>query len=70
MIRSFNLRRLQIGREIFLKAQRLGRLWVLAGDVYNLPPNARPVVSSGKAVKEGAVLAEASQSSDYGGQVD
>ena len=31
---------------ITLKAQRLGRLWVLAGDVYNLPPNSRPVVSS------------------------
>ena len=29
------------------KAQRLGRMWVLAGDVYNLPPNARPVVASG-----------------------
>ena len=28
---------------ITVKAQRLGRLWVLAGDVYNLPPNARPV---------------------------
>ncbi len=23
---------------ITLKAQRLGRMWVLAGDVYNLPP--------------------------------
>jgi DNA-directed RNA polymerase subunit beta' len=54
---------------ITLKAQRLGRLWVLAGDVYNLPPNARPVVSSGKSVKEGTVLAEASQSSEFGGQV-
>ncbi len=54
---------------ITLKAQRLGRLWVLAGDVYNLPPNARPVVSSGKSVKEGSVLAEASQSSEFGGQV-
>ena len=30
---------------ITLKAQRLGRMWVLAGDVYNLPPNAQPVVS-------------------------
>jgi len=54
---------------ITLKAQRLGRLWVLAGDVYNLPPNARPVVSSGKTVDEGTVLAEASQSSEFGGQV-
>ena len=54
---------------ITLKAQRLGRLWVLAGDVYNLPPNARPVISSGKSVDEATVLAEASQSSEFGGQV-
>ncbi len=54
---------------ITLKAQRLGRLWVLAGDVYNLPPNARPVISAGKLVDEGTVLAEASQSSEFGGKV-
>ena len=54
---------------ITLKAQRLGRLWVLAGDVYNLPPNARPVITSGKSVAERTVLAEASQSSEFGGQV-
>ena len=29
---------------ITLKAQRLGRMWVFSGDVYNLPPNAMPVV--------------------------
>ena len=40
----------------------------LAGDVYNLPPNARPVVSS-VSVVEGTVLAEASQSSEFGGEV-
>ncbi len=54
---------------ITLKAQRLGRLWVLAGDVYNLPPNALPVVSGNVSVKEGQVLAEASQSSEFGGEV-
>ena len=54
---------------ITTKAQRLGRLWVLAGDVYNLPPNAKPVVSSLKEVKEGTVLAEASQASEFGGEV-
>ncbi len=54
---------------ITLKAQRLGRLWVLAGDVYNLPPNARPVVKSLSNVEEGTVLAEASQSSEFGGEV-
>ena len=51
------------------KAQRLGRMWVLAGDVYNLPPNARPVVTAGATVTEGQVLAEASQASEYGGAI-
>ena len=51
------------------KAQRLGRMWVLAGDVYNLPPNARPVVSSGGSVIPAQVLAEASQASEYGGAI-
>jgi len=54
---------------ITLKAQRLGRLWVLAGDVYNLPPNAKPVVSGNVSVKERQVLAEASQASEFGGEV-
>ncbi len=54
---------------ITLKAQRLGRLWVLAGDVYNLPPNALPVVSGNASIKEGQVLAEASQASEFGGEV-
>ncbi len=54
---------------ITVKAQRLGRLWVLAGDVYNLPPNALPVVSNESKVIEGQVLAEASQASEFGGEV-
>ncbi len=54
---------------ITLKAQRLGRLWVLAGDVYNLPPNANPVVKGNVKVTEGQVLAEASQASEFGGEV-
>ncbi len=54
---------------ITLKAQRLGRLWVLAGDVYNLPPNAMPVVSGNVSVERGQVLAEASQASEFGGEV-
>ena len=54
---------------ITVKAQRLGRMWVLAGDVYNLPPNAQPVVGSQSSVVEGQVLAEASQRSEYGGEV-
>ncbi len=54
---------------ITVKAQRLGRLWVLAGDVYNLPPNAKPVVKGNTKVKSGQVLAEASQASEFGGEV-
>ena len=69
MTRLFNQRVTDRQGNITLKAQRLGRLWVLAGDVYNLPPNARPVISSGKSVTKGTVLAEASQSSEFGGQV-
>ncbi len=54
---------------ITVKAQRLGRLWVLAGDVYNLPPNATPVVKGNVKVTSGQVLAEASQASEFGGEV-
>jgi DNA-directed RNA polymerase subunit beta' len=51
------------------KAQRLGRLWVFSGDVYNLPPNAQPVVQGNKPVHIGDVLAESRLSSEYGGAV-
>jgi DNA-directed RNA polymerase subunit beta' len=51
------------------KAQRLGRLWVLSGDVYNLPPNALPVVATNKAVTTGEVLAESRLQSEFGGAV-
>lgn len=51
------------------KATRLGRLWVLSGDVYNLPPNAQPVVQGVKPVKTGDVLAESRLVSEYGGAV-
>ena len=51
------------------KAQRLGRLWVFSGDVYNLPPNAQPVVQGNKPVHTGDVLAESRLSSEYGGAV-
>ena len=54
---------------ITLKAQRLGRMWVLAGDVYNLPPNALPVVENDIKVKKGQVLAEANQSTEFGGDI-
>ncbi len=51
------------------KAQRLGRLWVSSGDVYNLPPNAQPVVQRNKPVTTGEVLAESRLVSEYGGAV-
>ncbi|MYA91576.1 MAG: DNA-directed RNA polymerase subunit beta'', partial [Synechococcus sp. SB0663_bin_10] len=54
---------------VTVKAQRLGQLWVLSGDVYNLPPNAEPVVEAGCAVKAGDVLAESCLRSEYGGDV-
>ncbi|MCP9849174.1 DNA-directed RNA polymerase subunit beta' [Cyanobium sp. Morenito 9A2] len=54
---------------ITLKAQRLGRLWVLSGDVYNLPPNAQPVVPGTQPVTTGDVLAESRLVSEYGGAV-
>jgi DNA-directed RNA polymerase subunit beta' len=54
---------------ITLKAQRLGRMWVLAGDVYNLPPNAQPVIAGNTKVTTGEVLAESRLVSEYGGAV-
>ena len=54
---------------VTVKAQRLGQLWVLSGDVYNLPPNAEPVVEAGCTVQTGDVLAESCLRSEYGGDV-
>ena len=54
---------------VTVKAQRLGQLWVLSGDVYNLPPNAEPVVEAGCAVQASDVLAESRLRSEYGGDV-
>ena len=54
---------------ITLKAQRLGRMWVFSGDVYNLPPNALPVVEGNRDVTTGEVLAESRLVSEYGGAV-
>lgn len=54
---------------VTVKAQRLGQLWVLSGDVYNLPPNAEPVVEADCAVQTGDVLAESRLRSEYGGDV-
>lgn len=50
-------------------AQRGGLVWVLSGEVYNLPPNAEPVVSNGDKVEVGSVLAETKLISVSGGVV-
>jgi len=54
---------------VTVKAQRLGQIWVLSGDVYNLSPNAEPVVEADCAVQTGDVLAESRLRSEYGGDV-
>jgi len=50
-------------------AQRGGLLWVLSGEVYNLPPGAEPVVKNGDSVEPGSVLAETKLVSQNGGVV-
>lgn len=50
-------------------AQRGGLLWVLSGEVYNLPPGAEPVVKNGDAVEQGSVLAETKLVTANGGVV-
>ncbi|MEO8891235.1 MAG: DNA-directed RNA polymerase subunit beta' [Coleofasciculaceae cyanobacterium] len=50
-------------------AQRGGLLWVLSGEVYNLPPGAEPVVKNGDAVEPGTILAETKLVTASGGVV-
>ncbi|HEY9649400.1 MAG TPA: DNA-directed RNA polymerase subunit beta' [Coleofasciculaceae cyanobacterium] len=50
-------------------AQRGGLLWILSGEVYNLPPGAEPVVKNGDAVHPGSVLAETKLVTANGGVV-
>lgn len=50
-------------------AQRSGLMWVLAGDVYNLPAGAEPVVENGTHVNVGDILAETKLVSLSGGVV-
>jgi DNA-directed RNA polymerase subunit beta' len=38
-------------------AQQGGLIWILSGEVYNLPPGAEPVVKNGDPVQPGSVLA-------------
>ncbi|MBD0343495.1 MAG: DNA-directed RNA polymerase subunit beta' [Coleofasciculus sp. Co-bin14] len=50
-------------------AQRGGLLWILSGEVYNLPPGAEPVVKNGDAVQPGSVMAETKLATANGGVV-
>lgn len=50
-------------------AQRGGLLWILAGEVYNLPPTAEVVVNNGDQVSAGSILAETKLISVNGGTV-
>jgi DNA-directed RNA polymerase subunit beta' len=50
-------------------AQRGGLIWVLSGEVYNLPPGAEPVVRNGDAVQPDSVMAETKLVTANGGVV-
>lgn len=50
-------------------AQRGGLLWILSGEVYNLPPGAEPVVKNGDRVATGGVIAETRLVTEHGGVV-
>ena len=50
-------------------AQRGGLMWVLSGEVYNLPPGAEPVVKNGDRVDAEGVLAETKLMTERGGIV-
>ncbi len=50
-------------------AQRGGLIWVLSGEVYNLPPGAEPVVKNGDRVVAEGVLAETKLITERGGTV-
>ncbi len=50
-------------------AQRQGLVWVMSGQVYNLPPGAEPAVKNGDWVEAGAVIAETSLTTENGGTV-
>jgi DNA-directed RNA polymerase subunit beta' len=50
-------------------AQRGGLIWVLSGEVYNLPPSAEPVVKNGDQVTSDSILAETRLVTENGGVV-
>jgi len=50
-------------------AQRGGLMWILSGEVYNLPPLSEPVVQNGHHVTAGDTLAETKLCTEHGGIV-
>lgn len=50
-------------------ANKNGIVWVLGGDVYNLPGGSKVLVKDGQKVKTGEKLAETHISSEHGGEV-
>ena len=46
-----------------------GLIWILAGDVYSIPPNANLTINPHECVKKGDILATVEIVSDYGGTV-
>jgi DNA-directed RNA polymerase subunit beta' len=50
-------------------AQRGGLMWVLSGEVYNLPPGAEPSVKNGDYIQANGVLAETKLTTENGGVV-
>jgi len=46
-----------------------GLIWILSGDVYNLPPGAEPVVQNGDRLSRGSVIAQTSTRTEHGGIV-
>lgn len=50
-------------------AQRGGLIWILSGEVYNLPPGAEPIVKNGDSVDSTSILAESKLVTEHGGSV-
>ena len=50
-------------------AQRGGLIWILEGEVYNLPPGAEPTVRNGTTINMNSVLAETKLVTEHGGLV-
>jgi len=50
-------------------SNRSGTIWVLSGDVYNLPGGSKILVKDGQEVTKGEILAETSTVSEHGGEV-